>query len=212
MSELRPERLEVLVGREVALGLGPGGDRVDDPVDELLDAALPLRRPDMTTEVLADDDVRGQLAPEGGDLDVGLLEDGLARLAGDVGSPELPGDLVVRMDVRAGPAARELQALGAGSGEARAVRAAEPARVRPDPRPARPTGRPRRLGGLLGLSLIGHHRNRCSRSGHGLGLLLMDAFTPSSPAPLVAARTPSIRRLSSLDSTPIGRSDPSRRV
>src|SRR3989304_1342405 len=103
MSELRPERLEVLVGREVALGLGPGGDRVDDPVDELLDAALPLRRPDMTTEVLADDDVRGQLAPEGGDLDVGLLEDGLARLAGDVGSPELPGDLVVRMDVRGGP-------------------------------------------------------------------------------------------------------------
>ena len=34
---------EVLVGGEVVLGLGPGGDRVDDPVDQLADARLALR-------------------------------------------------------------------------------------------------------------------------------------------------------------------------
>ena len=43
VGQLGLERLEVLVGREVALRLGPGGDRVDDAIDELLDAGLALR-------------------------------------------------------------------------------------------------------------------------------------------------------------------------
>ena len=44
VGQLGLERAEVLVGREVVLGLGPGRDRVDDPVDELADARLALGR------------------------------------------------------------------------------------------------------------------------------------------------------------------------
>ena len=77
---------------------------------------------------LLTDDVGGELAPEVGDLDVLLLEDALARLVGDAGGPVLPGDLVVGMDVRAGPAALEGQAAGALAGEAGAVRAGEAGR------------------------------------------------------------------------------------
>ena len=79
VGQLGLEGREVLVGREVALRLGPGGDRVDDAVDELLDAVLALRRADVAAEVLADDDVGGELAPERGDLDVLLLEDASCR-------------------------------------------------------------------------------------------------------------------------------------
>ena len=61
---------------------------------------------------LLTDDVGRELAPEVGDLDVLLLEDALARFVGDAGGPVLPGDLVVGMDVRAGPAALEGQAAG----------------------------------------------------------------------------------------------------
>ena len=60
-----------------------------------------------------------------GDLDVLLLEDGLAGLVGDAGRPVLPGDLVVGVDARAGPAALEGQAAGPLAGEAGTVRAAE---------------------------------------------------------------------------------------
>ena len=105
---------EVRVRREVALGLRPGRDRVDDAIDELLDAGLALRRAEVAAEVLADDDVGGELRPEVGDLDVLLLEDALAGLVGDAGGPVLPGDLVVGMDTRRGPAALEGQARGLG--------------------------------------------------------------------------------------------------
>ena len=114
MGQLGLEGLEVLVGREVVLGLGPGRDRVDDAIDELADAGLALRRADVAAEVLADDDVGRELAPEVGDLDVLLLEDGLAALVGDAGGPVLPGDLVVGVDAGAGPAALEGQALDRG--------------------------------------------------------------------------------------------------
>jgi hypothetical protein len=49
----------------------------------------------VAAEVLADDDVCGQLAPEGGNLDVLLLEDADALLVADAGGPDLPIDLVV---------------------------------------------------------------------------------------------------------------------
>ena len=88
------------------------GDRVDDAVDELADAGLALRRAEVAAEVLADHDVGGELAPELGDFDVLLLEDALAALVGDAGGPALPGDLVVRVDARAGPATLEGQAVG----------------------------------------------------------------------------------------------------
>ena len=137
MGQLGLEGLQVVVGREVVLGLGPRGDRVDDAVDELPDAGLALRRAEVAAEVLADDDVGGQLAPEVGDLDVLLLEDRLAGLVGDAGGPVLPGDLVVGVDARAGPAALEGEALGAAS-----------CRQVPCRRRRRPTGR--RGGGSWG--------------------------------------------------------------
>ena len=123
MGQLRPEGREVFVGREVVLGLGPPRDGVDDTVDELADAGLALRGAEVATEVLADDDVGRQLAPELGDLDVLLLEDELARLVADGGGPVLPGDLVILMDAGGRPAALEGQATGALPGEAGAVRA-----------------------------------------------------------------------------------------
>ena len=122
VRQLGLEGLQVLVGREVVLGLGPGRDRVDDPVDELADARLALRRADVAAEVLADHDVGRELAPEAGDLDVLLLEDELARLVADARVPELPRDLVVGMDARAGPAALEVEA---GDLVAEAVRPVE---------------------------------------------------------------------------------------
>ncbi len=110
MGQLGLEGLEVRVRGEVALGLGPGGDRVDDAVDQLADGGLALRRAEVAAEVLADDHVGGELAPEVGDLDVLLLEDGLARLVGDAGRPVLPGDLVVGVDPGRRPAALEGEA------------------------------------------------------------------------------------------------------
>ena len=114
MGQLGLEGLEVRVGREVVLGLGPGRDRVDDAVDQLADGGLALGRAEVAAEVLGHDDVGRELAPEVGDLDVLLLEDGLAGLVGDAGGPVLPGDLVVGMDVRAGAAALEGQATDRG--------------------------------------------------------------------------------------------------
>ena len=73
-----------------------------------------LGRPDVAAEVLADHDVGGELAPEAGNLDVRLLEDGLARLVLDLGGAQLPGDLVVGVDAGRGPAALEGQAAGTG--------------------------------------------------------------------------------------------------
>src|SRR5205814_4900377 len=71
-----------------------------------------------------------ELRPEVRDLDVLLLEDELARLVADGGGPRLPGDLVVGMDARSGPAALEREALGGmavavGPVEAGAVGAAQ---------------------------------------------------------------------------------------
>src|SRR5207245_3804524 len=111
------ERLEVLIAREVVLRLGPGRDRVDDAVDELLDAVLALGRADMAAEILADDDVRGELAPEARDLNVLLLEDGLSRFVANARGPNFPLDLVVWMDARPSPAALEGEALDADPGE-----------------------------------------------------------------------------------------------
>ena len=128
VRQLGLERLEIGVRGEVALGLRPGRDRVDDAIDELADRGLALGRVEVAAEVLADHDVGRELAPEVGDLDVLLLEDALARLVGDAGGPVLPGDLVVGMDVRAGPAALEGQAASALAGEAGTVRACEAGR------------------------------------------------------------------------------------
>src|SRR4029453_7014311 len=110
MAQLRLEPRQVLRRPEVALGLGPRRDRVDDAVDELLHGTLAARRADVAPEVLADHDVGRQLAPECRDLDVVLLEDHLARLVLDLRRAQLPGDLVIRVDARPRPAPLEGQA------------------------------------------------------------------------------------------------------
>ena len=166
MGELRLERGEVLVAREVVLRLRPRGDGVDDAVDELLDAVLALRRADVAAEVLADDDVGGELAPEARDLDVLLLEDRLAGLVGDVGGPELPGDLVVRVHARARPAALERQAASALAGEARPVDAAESLAALGAPVLR---GCPRLC--ALGCRLGVHHGDHLTKLGHLVRLL-----------------------------------------
>src|SRR5262249_4057969 len=97
---------------EIVLRLRPGGDAVDYPVDQLPDAGLPPRRPDVAAEVLAHDDVGRELAPELRDLDVLLLEDELARLVADGRRPRLPADLVVGVGPWARPAPLEGEALG----------------------------------------------------------------------------------------------------
>ena len=117
VRQLRLEGGEVLVRVEVVLRQRPTGDGVDHPIDQLLDAALAAGRPDVAAEVLADHDVGGELRPEVGNLDVRLLEDGLARLVLDLCRAELPGDFVVGVDAGRGPAPLEGQAAGAGSGE-----------------------------------------------------------------------------------------------
>ena len=130
MGQLGVERGEVFVRGEVVLGLGPGGDRVGDTIDQLPDARLALRRADVAAEVLAHDDVRGELAPEARDLDVALLEDDLARLVADAGRPDLPLDLVVRMNPGTGEAALEGEAADRAAAVVAAVEAhAEPAAV-----------------------------------------------------------------------------------
>ena len=98
MLEVVAERLQVVLGREVLLLAGPPRDRVDHATDELLDGALALRRANLPAEVLRDDDVRGLLRPEAGELDVALLEDQLAALVGDDGRPQIPFDFVEWID------------------------------------------------------------------------------------------------------------------
>src|SRR6476620_7606576 len=91
--ELGLEGLGVLVVDEVAAGLAPADDRLDDAADHLLDARLALRRGEAAAEVLLGDDVRRRLRPELRELDSALLERG-AVLAGDDRIARLPLDLV----------------------------------------------------------------------------------------------------------------------
>src|SRR6202030_1746526 len=82
--------LGILVRREVVALDAPTGQGVDHAVDDLADAGLALGAAGGAAEVLLGDDVDGQLRPGAGDLDVLLLEDDLALLAGDRGGAPLP--------------------------------------------------------------------------------------------------------------------------
>src|SRR5207249_2976245 len=71
-----------ILGRgEVALRRAPLAERSDHAADQLANASLALRGAERTAEVLRDDDVGRELRPRLRDLDVALLEDGLARFA-----------------------------------------------------------------------------------------------------------------------------------
>ena len=111
--------------------LRPLRDGVDDAADQLLDAALTLRRPHLAAEVLRHDDVGGLLRPRLGDLDVALLEDHLAALVRDHRGAELPFDLVVGVNPLGGEVPTKLQLFSLGP-----VRAGRTAGSCPSPKPA----------------------------------------------------------------------------
>ena len=89
-GKIAVEVLTILTRLEVAVGNSPVGDRPRDAVDELLDGVLALGGLDLAVEVLADDDVRRQLAPGGRDLAGRLLEEDLPILPLDRGRPQIP--------------------------------------------------------------------------------------------------------------------------
>src|SRR6185295_6707716 len=62
-------------------------------------------------EVFRDDDVGRLLGPEGGDLDVLLLEDDFPLFVADDGRADLPFDLVERVDARQREVALKVETL-----------------------------------------------------------------------------------------------------
>lgn len=99
VDQLAIEPLAVVGGGKVAVVDAPVSDRAADPVDELLDAVLALRRVHFAVEVLADHDIGGQLAPMGRHFAIGLLKEDLAPFALDGGGAQVPGDRLERLDV-----------------------------------------------------------------------------------------------------------------
>ena len=112
MFQIVAERLQIVVGREILLRTPPGRDRVHDPADQLLDAALAPGRPQLSPEILRDDDVGRLLRPEARNLDVALLEHHLATLIADHGGTAIPFDLVERIDAWLGEEARKCKTGG----------------------------------------------------------------------------------------------------
>ena len=108
--ELVREDVPVGVAREVA-GFGPRPrDRVDHPVDHLLDAPLAYRASELASEVLGGDHVRRRLRPELGDLDAFLLED-VPGVAWDDRIAMLPFDVVIGVNALASETTLETKAL-----------------------------------------------------------------------------------------------------
>jgi hypothetical protein len=97
-GQLIAEHSGIRLGREVAVveaGLGVG---THHPVDDLLQAPLAGGGAERTAEVFGGDDRRGVDRPEVRELNIALLEDGLASPpVGLHNVAALPGDLVVRM-------------------------------------------------------------------------------------------------------------------
>ncbi len=103
------------VGRrgEVAALDAPVADGLSDAGDEGADAGLTLVGAVEAVEIFGGHDVGGGHGPVGGDLDVLLLEDGLALEVLNDGVAELPDDLVVGGDAGAGEMTIEGEARGA---------------------------------------------------------------------------------------------------
>ncbi len=99
---------------EVAAVEAPVADGFCNAADEMADAGLALGGADLAVEVFAGDDVGRGHGPVDGDLDILLLEDGLAASVGDGGGAGLPLELVVGRDSGAGEEAREAQGCGGG--------------------------------------------------------------------------------------------------
>ena len=128
-GQLVLEDLGVALGGEVAVLLAGRAVGAHDPVDELAQAPLALRRADRAAEVLGGDDVGRVDGPEVGELDAALLE--VDRAVAPVGHDDvaaLPGHLVVGVHAGGGvdaldlagpcPARRLAAAAGAAAGQA----------------------------------------------------------------------------------------------
>ena len=96
MGKIVAKVLNIIFGLEIAVGGGPVGDRVDDPVHELLEAALPIRPANRTVKVLAGHDIGRRLGPSSRRLHIALLEHRIALGIGDHGRPLLPLQDAVR--------------------------------------------------------------------------------------------------------------------
>ena len=101
-GELAVEGFGVLFGGEVAVFSAAVGDCPADSVDELLYGILPSAGLDVTVEVFAGYNLGGELAPRDGDLDIVLLEDYPAFIAGNFGRASLPLKLVKGMNAGSG--------------------------------------------------------------------------------------------------------------
>ena len=107
-----------ILGRgEVSVADAPIADGLCDTGDESADTRLALGGAIEAVEVLGRDDVGGSHGPVGRDLDVFLLEDGLALVVLNDGVAEFPDDFVVGRDTGAGEVTGEGEAGGVGGWE-----------------------------------------------------------------------------------------------
>src|SRR5207247_10592436 len=105
MGQLVGERRPIARRGEVALRLAPLADGAHHAADQLPHAALALGRAERAAEVLRDDDGGRELRPGPRHLDVALLEDRLAALAGPArrADPPLHRPAPIRAPRRAPP-------------------------------------------------------------------------------------------------------------
>ena len=109
--ELRLERLRLLGVYEVAVLVPPGHNGPDDPVDDLLQRPLPVRRAQGAPEILLGQDVGGVDAPATRHLHPWLFEgNGPGGPVGDASVPTLPRHRLVRIGARGGEVATDADA------------------------------------------------------------------------------------------------------
>ena len=92
--------LGVFVGGEQAVGLAPVGDRPRDAVYELTYRVLALGCAVLAVEVFAHDNVRRQLTPAFRDLNIVLIENGVALRVADVCRARRPSNIIKRVRAR----------------------------------------------------------------------------------------------------------------
>src|SRR5439155_957912 len=156
MGQLVGERRPIARRGEVALRLAPLADGAHHAADQLPHAALALGRAERAAEVLGDDDVGRELRPGPRHLDVALLEDGLAALAGDDRRADLPLDRLVRIGARRDEAPRDRQAA-----PRRALRRTRPSALLPSNRLRRHAQPPPGSAPYLAVPGLIHHYILC---------------------------------------------------
>ena len=95
VGQLGTEVFGIVERGEIAVVDAPLRDRVHDPMNDLRDAAFPLRRSHASMKILAGDDVGGRLRPVGRDLNVLLFKDEGPFVVADRSRAPLPAQFVV---------------------------------------------------------------------------------------------------------------------